>query len=76
MWQSRLLFSGPLPLWPGSFNRLDLSDNQLSGSIPDHWAGLVMTSGSIDLANNRLQGPTGALWAGTPGSQLTYLGLK
>ena len=63
--------AGPLPSdWatnggPSGFAHLTLSNNQLTGLLPDSWAPLVFSSGSVELccqAFPGLRGPIPSAW--------------
>jgi hypothetical protein len=62
----RFLCSGPLPsAWSGSFGTLRLSNNLLTGTLPDSWASLVYSSIKVDLTSNKLNGSLGSEWNST-----------
>eukprot|EP00775_Hariotina_reticulata_P011533 gene11533-11676_t len=63
---TRNQFSGSLPVtWSGNFGTLRLSNNLLTGTIPNSWASLVYNSVKVDVTNNKLNGSLGAGWGAT-----------
>ena len=50
-------FEGPLPIFPSILNRLDLTDNLISGWIPEDIGNMTPTLDNLLLSGNQISGP-------------------
>ena len=50
-------FEGPLPTFPSTLNRLDLTNNLISGSLPDNIEDMTPYLDNLLLSGNRMSGP-------------------